>query len=416
MKIKRALFVPGSSSFYFDDQRAIKAGAGHDGFVYTGAPVTPGFRAVRVAGEALSILLLLEDGSWAAGDCAAVQYSGAGGRDPLFLAADYLPLLRDRIRPLLEGREVGPFRSMAAEFEALEFDGRRLHTAVRYGLSQALLQARALARRRIMAEVVCEEYGLPVVAEAVPIFGQSGDDRYLNVDKMIMKGVDVLPHALINNVDEKLGRSGEKLREYIHWLADRIRTVRTDPSYRPTLHIDVYGTIGQIFDLNTEKVSDYLASLASESGEFPLYIEGPVDADEKFRQIELLTEIRESLRRKGSAVKIVADEWCNTFEDVRDFTDAGSCDMVQIKTPDLGGLQNTIESVLYCRAHDMEAYQGGTCNETDVSARACVHAAVAARAERLLAKPGMGFDEGFMIVRNEMERVLAVLRSRRGGE
>jgi methylaspartate ammonia-lyase len=416
MKIKRALFVPGSSSFYFDDQRAIKAGAGHDGFVYTGAPVTPGFRAVRVAGEALSILLLLEDGSWAAGDCAAVQYSGAGGRDPLFLAADYLPLLRDRIRPLLEGREVGPFRSMAAEFEALEFDGRRLHTAVRYGLSQALLQARALARRRIMAEVVCEEYGLPVVAEPVPIFGQSGDDRYLNVDKMIMKGVDVLPHALINNVDEKLGRSGEKLREYIHWLADRIRTVRTDPSYRPTLHIDVYGTIGQIFDLNTEKVSDYLASLASESGEFPLYIEGPVDADEKFRQIELLTEIRESLRRKGSAVKIVADEWCNTFEDVRDFTDAGSCDMVQIKTPDLGGLQNTIESVLYCRAHDMEAYQGGTCNETDVSARACVHAAVAARAERLLAKPGMGFDEGFMIVRNEMERVLAVLRSRRGGE
>ena len=41
---------------------------------------------------------------------------------------------------------------------------------------------------------------------------------------------------------------------------------------------------------------------------------------------------------------------------------------------------------------------------------------MAARAERLLAKPGMGFDEGFMIVRNEMERVLAVLRSRAGKE
>jgi methylaspartate ammonia-lyase len=112
----------------------------------------------------------------------------------------------------------------------------------------------------------------------------------------------------------------------------------------------------------------------------------------------------------------VADEWCNTYEDVVDFTDAQSCDQVQIKTPDLGGIQNTIEAVLYCRRHGMEAYQGGTCNETEISAKACVHAAVAARAERLLAKPGMGFDEGFMIVRNEMERVLAVLRAKNGKE
>ena len=416
MKILKTLFVPGSSAFYFDDQRAIKAGAGHDGFFYTGKPATPGFKSVRVAGETLSILLLLEDGSIAAGDCAAVQYSGAGGRDPLFLAADYRPLLEGCIRPLLEGREIGPFRAMAAELENLEFDGRRLHTAVRYGLSQALLQARAIDRRRLMAEVVCEDYGLPVVAERVPIFGQTGDDRYANADKMILKGVDVLPHALINNVDEKLGRSGEKLREYIRWLAQRIRTFRPDPSYRPTFHIDVYGTIGLIFGLNPDRVADYLASLEADSAEFPLYIEGPVDAEEKFRQIGLMGKIRENLRRLGSAVKIVADEWCNTYEDVRDFTDAACCDMVQIKTPDLGGIQNTIESVLYCRTHGMEAYQGGTCNESDVSARACVHAAVAARAERLLAKPGMGFDEGFMVVRNEMERVLAVLRSRREEE
>ena len=252
---------------------------------------------------------------------------------------------------------------MAAEFENLEFDGRRLHTAVRYGLSQALLQARAFDRHRLMAEVVCEEYGLPVIAEPVPIFGQTGDDRYDNADKMILKGVDVLPHALINNVDEKLGRNGEKLREYIRWLAQRIRDFRPDPSYRPTLHIDVYGTIGLIFGLDPGKVADYLASLEADAAEFPLYIEGPVDAEEKPLQIELLGKIRENLRRRGSSVKIVADEWCNTFEDVRDFTDAACCDMVQIKTPDLGGIQNTIESVLYCRTHGMEAYQGGTCNE-----------------------------------------------------
>ncbi len=414
MKIVKALFVPGSSAFYFDDQTAIKAGAPHDGAMYGGRPETPGFRAVRVAGEAVSVLLLLENGRWALGDCAAVQYSGAGGRDPLFLAADTLPLLEDRIRPLLEGAEVEPFRKMAARFEALEFDGRRLHTAVRYGLSQALLHARALATDRIMAEVVCEEYGLPVLAERVPIFGQSGDDRYINADKMILRRVDVLPHALINNVKTKLGPEGELLREYIGWLVGRIRKYRVDESYVPTLHIDVYGTIGLIKALRPDRIADYLVSLEPVAAEFPLYIEGPVDAGEKPRQIDLLAAVREELRSKGSRVKIVADEWCNTYQDVVDFTDARCCDQVQIKTPDLGGLQNTIEAVIYCREHGMEAYQGGTCNETEISAKACVHAAVAARAERLLAKPGMGFDEGFMIVRNEMERVLAVLRYRDG--
>jgi methylaspartate ammonia-lyase len=138
-----------------------------------------------------------------------------------------------------------------------------------------------------------------------------------------------------------------------------------------------------------------------------------VDVD---RMRSVIGIARRELAAKGSRVKIVADEWCNTYEDVVDFTEAKSCDMVQIKTPDLGGIQNTIEAVLYCRNHGMEAYQGGTCNETEVSAKACVHAAVAARAERLLAKPGMGFDEGFMIVRNEMERTIAVLEARSGKE
>ena len=75
-------------------------------------------------------------------------------------------------------------------------------------------------------------------------------------------------------------------------------------------------------------------------------------------------------------------------------------------------LQNTLESVLYCHKHGMEAYQGGTCNETDISARSCVHVAMAGRPVRMLAKPGMGFDEGFAVVKNEMSRIVAVLQSR----
>jgi methylaspartate ammonia-lyase len=415
MKIQQAVFSPGVSSFFFDDQRAIKAGAVHDGFAYKGATITPGFRSIRQAGQSVSVNLILEDGSVAVGDCAAVQYSGAGGRDPLFQAAEVIPFLEKSLKPLLEGRTIGPFRAMAAEFEVLTFEGRRLHTAVRYGLSQALLMARALERRRLMAEVVAEEYGQASPDARVPIFGQSGDNRYENVDKMILKDVDVLPHGLINHIDEKLGRKGEKLREYIEWLVRRVAALRSREDYLPHLHIDVYGTIGAALGLNPGVIADYLAGLEASAGGHALYIEGPVDVEEKGRQIEALKAITEALRAKGSRVKIVADEWCNTLEDIRDFTDAKACHMVQIKTPDLGGIQNTADSVLYCKERGMEAYQGGTCNETDVSARACVHAAVAMRADLTLAKPGMGFDEGFTIVNNEMERILAVAKARREG-
>jgi methylaspartate ammonia-lyase len=413
MKIVRCHFVAGYSSFYFDDQKAIKAGASQDGFVYRGEPQTPGFHAVRQAGECVSVLLELENGAVAVGDCAAVQYSGAAGRDPLFVAKVFVPFLEEHVKPLLEGRSVYRFVENARYIDSLEIEGRRLHTAARYGLSQALLEATALATHRLKTEVLLAEYGLPIVPEPIPLFGQSGDDRYAAVDKMILKGIDVLPHGLINNVPDKLGYSGEKLVEYIRWLVSRVARLRTDAEYRPTLHIDVYGTIGLIFDHDAERVASYLAGLQEAAGTYDLYIEGPVDAGSKERQIDELGAIKRALTRLGSPVRIVADEWCNTYEDIVEFTAAHCCHMVQIKTPDLGSVHNVVDAVLHCNRHGMEAYQGGTCNETDVSARACVHVALAARPMRMLVKPGMGFDEGMNIVHNEMHRTVRLLATRR---
>ena len=406
MKIRSVCYSAGLTGFFFDDQRAIKRGAEHDGFTYVGKPVTPGFSRIRQRGESISIIIELDNGRLAWGDAAAVQYSGAGGRDPLMLAENYIPFLEKHITPLLVGMELDSFRRCAALIEKTEIDGKRLHTGLRYGLSQALLAAKAEAEGKLMCEVLCEEYGLPVIAEPVAIFGQSGDDRYANADKMIIKRVDVLPHALINTIEKLNG-----LEEYIGWLANRVRTLRTDESYVPKFHIDLYGTVGLIHK-DFRDAAAFLAKMQKAAGEFELYFEGPVDMEAKQPQIEGLGAIRAELKRLGSPVKIVADEWCNTLEDIRDFTDARCCDMVQIKTPDLGGIQNTLESVLYCHKHGMEAYQGGTCNETDVSARACVHAAMAGRPMRMLAKPGMGFDEGFAVVKNEMSRIVAVLQSR----
>ena len=412
MKIRNMYVSKGFSAFYFDDQAAIKAGAKQDGFFYCGPARTEGFSSIRQSGECISLTLELEDGQLAQGDCAAVQYSGAAGRDPLFSADRFMQLLEETLKPRLIGLDVGSFRESARWLDGFAHHPTLSHTAIHYGVSQALLDACAKASHSTMCEVVCREWALPVVAEPLALFGQSGYDRYSAVDKMILKRVSALPHGLINNVPNKLGEEGGKLAEYVSWLSHRIRNLRSDPAYRPTLHIDVYGTIGLIFDNDPERIADYLLLLEARADPFELYIEGPADAGSKAGQIMLLKRIREALRSRGSAVKIVADEWCNTLADVIDFADEACCDMVQIKTPDLGGLHNTIEAVLACKERQIEAYQGGTCNETDISARACLHAALATRPERVLVKPGMGFDEGMTIIANEMSRVNSVLASR----
>lgn len=407
MRIIDVLASVGKTGFFFDDQAAIKSHAIADGQTFSGKPLTPGFSSIRMAGESLSIMLILEDHQIAVGDCAAVQYSGAGGRDPLFLAADYLEDVELLIKPALINQELDSFRRLATLIDTLQhpLHNKPLHTALRYGVSQALLDAVAKARHTIMAQVIAQEYACPLSDDPIRIFMQSGDDRYHNVDKMIIKQADVLPHALMNHVATKVGEKGELLLEYISWLRERILTKRSHESYHPALHLDVYGTLGLIFNNDLPAIADYLHQCENNAKPFSLLIEGPVDMGSRQAQIDALQTLTSIVDARGIQVKIVADEWCNTLEDIKLFVDAKAGHMVQIKTPDLGSIHNTIEAILYCANTSVLAYQGGTCNETDRSAQVCAHIAMATQPYQVLAKPGMGVDEGFMIVTNEMNRI-----------
>lgn len=407
MKIVDVVCSAGRTGFYFDDQKAIKEGATNDGLAYVGQPVTKGFTSIRQPGEAISVMLILEDGQVSLGDCAAVQYSGAGGRDPLFLAEDFIPVIEKELKPWLIGRDVDNFLENAKELDAMEIAGKRLHTAIRYGVSQSLLDAAAKANKITMAEVIQKDFKIDTPIERRPIFTQSGDDRYLNADKMIIKGAELLPHALINHVETKLGKDGSILKEYVAWLRDRIQKIGK-AGYTPNIHIDVYGTIGEAFNLDTEKQAQYICELEKTAAPFHLIIEGPMDAGSKEGQIENLAALTARLEELGSKVELVADEWCNTFDDVVDFVNAKAGHIMQIKTPDLGSVHNIAQAVLYCNERGFGSYVGGTCNETDVSARTTTNVALGARASQVLAKPGMGVDEGYMIVNNEMNRVVAL--------
>ena len=410
MRIKKILTSKGLGGYYFDDLHAIKAGAKRDGFFYTGKPQVAGHSKVRQAGESISIILELESGEVAFGDAVAIQYSGVVGRDPVLSADIYLPYIERYIAPGLIGKELTSLREMCEEIEEIPVGGGSLHTGLRYGTSQALLHAIAITQRRTMAEVVAEEYGTTVSEHPIPILAQSGDDRYDGADKMILKRVQAITQGLFNTI-EKVGVQGEGLSKYVAWLRDRVQFFG-DSGYAPVFHLDVYGMTGFIFDNDPQRTAEYLAELGRIAAPFKLRVEAPMDGGNRDDTLQLMVLLKKALADLGSDVEICADDWCNTLDDVRIFAENDAADMIQIKTPDLGSITNSIDAVKFCQENGVQAFLGGTCNGTDQSSRVTVHAAMGVRADLMYNKPGMGVDEGLMIVTNEMARIIALVNGR----
>lgn len=411
MQIERAFACPGTSAYYFDDLAAIRAGAQQDGFFYPGEPLTAGHGAIRQAGESISLMLELEDGVVVHGDAVSIQYSGVVGREPVLRSDTYAPLFDQEVAPKLAGLELTTFRELGALVESLTTSqGSQLHTGLRYGLSQAVLAAIAHVNRELPAETVAREWDEQIRTTPVPVLAQSGDDRYVGVDKMILRRIPVIPQGLFNTID-KVGPDGERLLDYVTWLQDRIERFGA-PGYHPTIHVDVYGLLTQVSRGSIQGAAEYLRRLEAAAGSYPLRVEHPFETGARDSMLAEMADLRRVLRAAGSSVELCADDWVNTLDDIRVCIAAEAADMIQIKAPDLGSLTNSIDAVGVSHDAGVKAFLGGTCNGTDQSSRMTVHAAMASNADQIYNKPGMGVDEGHMIVTNEMNRILAIRNSR----
>ena len=203
-------------------------------------PLTPGHRHIRNPAPAVLIRLQSSDGHVGWGDAVTVQYSGFAGREPPLDPAALAPQLLLAFEELGGAGDVS-FAEACALVEGIRVEGRQLHSAVRYGLSQALLSLAAAVSRRPPAQILLDLLGRGRI-KPVPIYAQSGEERRRNVDKMILKRVDVLPHGLINS-PEAFGVGGDALLAYARWVRERIAGLG-DPAYEPRLHFDVYGLLG----------------------------------------------------------------------------------------------------------------------------------------------------------------------------
>jgi methylaspartate ammonia-lyase len=411
--VRNILTAHVQGAFFNDDHRAIRDGSEREGFRYLGSPQTSGFTKIRMPARGLSVGIALEDGHVAWGDMMSVQYAAAAGRERLFDPAEAIALLGGELGDRLRNLKFDDLRNEIRELFKPLSSGLPIAASVQYGVSQAVLHAYAHVDTTTIAEVLAEAFHVELIPEPVAIYSQSGDDRMINVQKMILKRVDILPHGLINSA-AKFGERGEIFSDFAEWVAAQIRQ-ENDDQYRPILHFDLYGNPGLAFGTDPARIASFIASVADRVAPYKLNIESPADYGGVEAQIEGFTRIRERLDTLGCEAKIVADEWCDTLDDVRKFAEAGAADILQIKMPDVGSITNSFEAVRLCKGLGVGAYLGGSCTETDLSARVSVHVAVASQADMQLAKPGMGVDEALTIVGNEQARLLTTLRAKSVG-
>jgi methylaspartate ammonia-lyase len=217
---------------------------------------------------------------------------------------------------------------------------------------------------------------------------------------------------LVDDIPQQLGESGEVLTRYMRWLHGRMEALGGGDC---TIHLDLHGALGTLYNNNLGRVLGQIRAMELVATPHPLRIESPVIMQSREAQIEAMQKLCDYLRLRRMDTQLVVDEWANTLEDIQAFIQAQAAHMIQIKMPDLGGVQNSVEAVLACQAGNVGAFLGGSCAETNLSARVSVHVALATRPDIVMAKPGMGVDEAVMLTQNEMGRTLAQIQARQSG-
>jgi methylaspartate ammonia-lyase len=392
--------VKGQGAYYYEDVTTLQKRSVKESDRWRAKAETPGFTYVREVADVVSVGIKTQEGIWCWGDCVGVSYSGKSGREGAFRSGNGLQEIEKIVRPFLLNKRLTTYREVMNEVKLLS-----LHPAVHYGISQALLKAVALNHREEMWQTLQREWGIAESVKEVPIQGSSGNNRVVNADKMIINRLAGLPHGQIDDIETQLGFKGEVLLDYVSWLTRRISELGAS-DYLPVVHLDVHGAIGKIFDNEPKKICEYLQSLEKAAGHYRVRVESVALGRSREETIQLLVAIKHEIQSCGLKIALVADEWANTREDIIEFARQKAVDMVHIKMPDLGGIEETVEAVLALKKQNVETLLGGSCVETDLSARVSVHVALAIQPTAMLAKPGMGIDEAIQIMRNEMNRAL----------
>lgn len=306
---------------------------------------------------------------------------------------DPLAFLREKIAPIFEERPLTAFQAMMDELEGVEetavitrqtpkeqpasvsrrrFLTGNLTTAakpalvtervtvtrparptLRYGISQIILSALALARGQTVAETIAAEYELPLRHTPAPLHLDIEAGQTAPNTAVLSSPIQSLGYRISGqNPKEQLGANGERLQRFVRQLTNLLDSV-TEPSYRPTLHLSVGGSLGQIFDNDAGRILGALYGLEQAAKPYQLRVADPVLLANPQKQRELMRQLMDYGRMRRMNIQLVASESINSLADAAAFIDAGAAHMLELTLPRLGAVSQTIKAVQACQQGNM---------------------------------------------------------------
>jgi methylaspartate ammonia-lyase len=356
---------------------------------------------VRTPAPVVGIGLKLDDGSVHWGDAVSVSFGGKAGRAGPGSPDELKQWFKTDFKSWAVGKDVSGWLALEKSFLSAH---KTAPAFVRYAVSQALLSTGSYVVGMSPFQLIAKDLGLTPAKQPITLHGSSGANWDDTVDRMLARKIAYLPQGQFENLESQIGQAGANL---LKWLEDfKQRAARFN--YTPTLTLDFHGALDAIFDHSDAKIVDFIALMSQKAAPHTLHIESPIVGKTLQDHAKRLAAIRARVRAAAPTTKIIADEWANEVSDIEYLLDQKSVDGIHIKMPDTGTLSECAEAVRICKQTNTFALLGGSCTETDIGSRSSVHLALACSPDALLVKPGMGFDESYAQMYNEMARALVL--------
>lgn len=375
----------------------------------------------------LTVGIQLSDGQRFWADCVAVTAASRMGETAVFDPVQAANHVQTIVAPLWQGQSASQFRSLAQRLipltepftyrptlpaRAESISGtvsrrslitgflaeeppppnpeevtieRPLHPTLHYGLTAALLQASAAVNRISVAEWVAREYALALPDTAVPLQIALNEANIQTAQHILATHVASLGYTTSkNNHKANLGSYGERLQQHIRQVAAWLPSLSN--TFQPTLHLDLQGGPGALFDNDAGKVLGLLAGLEHAAKPYLVQVQNPVWLDGREKQIEHLKRLKNYLALRKMKLQLVADAWVDSLADVALFADPAVCQMVHIELPKLGNLEVGITAVLHLLAQNQPVLLSGEAHPLTTQL------ALATRPTRLSGSPKLHYN------------------------
>lgn len=235
---------------------------------------------------------------------------------------------------------------------------RPLHPALQYGLTAALLKAVAQVNKLTVAAQIAKEYALDLPETAVPLQIPLNDDAIQTAHTILSTHIAALGYTTGSHDHHNLlGRSGERLQQHIRQIGAWLPTLAAD--FHPALHLNLRGSMGDLFDNNSGKLLGALYGLEHAAKPFHLHVQNPFWLDSREAQLTQLATLNNYVAMRRMTLKLVADAWVDSVEDAQLFANPKICQMIHIELPRLGNLEAGMTAVLHSLSQNQQVILSG---------------------------------------------------------